>query len=370
MQMIPKIWPRALRILVAPRDVFYQTRDLGTGYGQLFLWLGLEFILVRPLAVTRAVIQASASPAASLGGLWTEYMNYALPPALAVFLAGLALHFGARGDEEPNEGMEIWTTASIMAFTWFPHTVLVAAGATVAVLGWDHPLLPHHWLLGVGTESLGLGWLVIPKILIDFAPTVGLGLLAARTLLSEDRRPVARAAPSVFAWLPGCALLLVLASIASTGYFVQQNWRSVRPLLPGDQLTDLRLVDIHGRRQVIASTAGEVALVDFWATWCPPCVASLPELEKLHRELGGRGFRLISINVEPRNVPGVTAFLKRTAVTFPVYVDNGLLQRRFQVSNFPTAFLVDKLGIVREVYMGAANADRMRRDIEALLAVP
>jgi thiol-disulfide isomerase/thioredoxin len=105
--------------------------------------------------------------------------------------------------------------------------------------------------------------------------------------------------------------------------------------------------------------AGQVALIDFWATWCGPCVASLPGLAQLHRELGPRGLRLVSVNTEPENRESVRAFVKKHELPFPVYVDTGVAQYRFRVSTLPTVMLVDRRGRIRHVHVGATASNTL-----------
>jgi peroxiredoxin len=95
-------------------------------------------------------------------------------------------------------------------------------------------------------------------------------------------------------------------------------------------------------------------LVDFWATWCKPCVASLPEIEDLHRRYSGRGLRVIGVSIDgPRNFAKVRPFVSRTGLTYPIVLDEkGDLQESFRVVAVPTSFLIGRDGTITRVQQG------------------
>ncbi|MFI5372040.1 MAG: TlpA disulfide reductase family protein [Candidatus Eisenbacteria bacterium] len=114
-----------------------------------------------------------------------------------------------------------------------------------------------------------------------------------------------------------------------------------------------RTIDGH-RLDLATLTRHGPVLLDFWATWCEPCVTSLPELEAIHERYAARGFTVVGISVDgPRNFSKVRPFVSRYALTFPIVLDeDGSLQERYQVRALPTSILIDGEGRMVHVQTG------------------
>jgi len=115
-----------------------------------------------------------------------------------------------------------------------------------------------------------------------------------------------------------------------------------RPRQPAPGFT---LTDAHGKTQSL--THGRVTLVNFWATWCPPCVHEIPSMNRLAAAYDAKDFGIVSINFK-EDPEHVLAFLKRVDVDFPVLLDHdGVVSGRWRVFAFPSTFLLDQKGNIR-----------------------
>jgi len=114
-------------------------------------------------------------------------------------------------------------------------------------------------------------------------------------------------------------------------------------------------------------------LLDFWATWCRPCVESMPELEAWHRAYAAGGLTVIGVSVDgPRNFAKVGPFVASKGLTYPIVLDtDGRLQQLYQVLAIPTAFLIDTTGTIVRVRIAyrPGEGESFEAAIRALLNV-
>lgn len=113
-------------------------------------------------------------------------------------------------------------------------------------------------------------------------------------------------------------------------------------------------------------------LVDFWATWCKPCLASLPSVQALHERWQARGLTVIGVSIDgPRNFARVRPFARRLGLGYPIVLDeDGSLQQRFRVSAVPTSVLIAPGGRIVRVHAGWSPGEdaALEAAVEALLA--
>jgi cytochrome c biogenesis protein CcmG, thiol:disulfide interchange protein DsbE len=150
-----------------------------------------------------------------------------------------------------------------------------------------------------------------------------------------------------------------------------------RPAAPPSASLDRPLVlsapDLEGRTVDVGALRGRVLVVDFWATWCEPCRASLPALDSLVAELGPRGLAAFAVSFDEEAAP-LAPFLQEVPVRLPVLWDRGgeTLAARFEIRRLPTSLIVDRRGVIRYVHQGwtAETGREQRREVERLLAEP
>lgn len=137
----------------------------------------------------------------------------------------------------------------------------------------------------------------------------------------------------------------------------------------GSKMPEIGLTDLSGKQVTVASLAGKVVVVDFWATWCAPCKEELPVLEKLYKKYGSKGLVVVGVSVD-KDASNIKGFLKKVGVTFPVVHDaNHQVSGRYQPPRMPSSYIVDRKGIVRFVHGGfrADDAAVLEKEIVGLL---
>lgn len=124
--------------------------------------------------------------------------------------------------------------------------------------------------------------------------------------------------------------------------------------------------DPQGKGYDLKDFAGQVVLVDVWATWCPPCRAEIPDLVKLYDKERAKGFTVIGVAVD-KNSEAVEPFAKANGIDYPLILKpDGAAG--WNTGGLPSGFLVARDGTVIRIYEGGKDMDFLRRDVEAALA--
>lgn len=132
----------------------------------------------------------------------------------------------------------------------------------------------------------------------------------------------------------------------------------------GSQAPEIGLADLEGRQVTLTSLRGKVVLVNFWASWCPPCEKEMGDLQSLYTEEADRG--LVVLGVNEGEEPGRAAeFLKRKGITFPTVLDQGMqVTVRYEVFGLPNSFFIDANGVVRARVVGPFSLEDMRGHLD------
>ncbi len=160
-------------------------------------------------------------------------------------------------------------------------------------------------------------------------------------------------------WLLG-ALLLALSAPAPA--------EALRPWT-GGAAPALELADLEGGVHRLSDYRGKAVLVNFWATWCAPCRAEMPSIERLRRAMEGRPFAVLAVNVgESGRV--ARDFAEKLPVAFTVLLDrDARVSRAWGARVLPATFLIGPDGAIRYSYLGDLDwsSDEVRRRIESLM---
>ncbi len=123
-------------------------------------------------------------------------------------------------------------------------------------------------------------------------------------------------------------------------------------MLMGQKAPEFSVKDIHGNLVSISSLKGNVILLNFWATWCPPCVSEMPSMDRLYQSFRHKGLTVIGVSMDG-SVSAVKSFIKKNPVSFIVIVDSKqAISRSYKAFMTPLTFIIDKRGIVIDKYFG------------------
>jgi len=176
-------------------------------------------------------------------------------------------------------------------------------------------------------------------------------------------------------------LILSLAA-GLGGYSLYHHWSDDGPITPGHAKTgpggqligtrraDFTLKGLDGKNHSISEWDGEVLLINFWATWCPPCRREIPALVKIHRELSASGFSVIGAAMDDELK--VSSYVSKYDVPYPNLIG------QFDVSkvaallgnnagSLPYTVIIDRNGIIRYTHLGEISRKTAMRHIRPLL---
>lgn len=146
---------------------------------------------------------------------------------------------------------------------------------------------------------------------------------------------------------------------------------AVTPLVVAGQTQKpptLELEDLLGRSHRLSDYRGKVVLLNFWATWCPPCRAEVPDLVKWQREYGGSGLQVLGVTYPPTDLAETRRFVRRFHVNYPVLLGTQQTKALFvEGETLPITVVLDREGNVRERIEGIVLPDEFTEIIKPLL---
>lgn len=136
------------------------------------------------------------------------------------------------------------------------------------------------------------------------------------------------------------------------------------------EMWDFALPDLTGKIVHLSDFQGQVVLLNFLGTWCPPCGAEMPSFEKLFQQQRRNGLVVLGIAGDPQGAKVVAPFVKKYQLSFPVLLDqNNKVSQQYLVRNLPLTYYIDKRGHIAGMHRGAAdwNSTEAHLLIERLL---
>jgi cytochrome c biogenesis protein CcmG, thiol:disulfide interchange protein DsbE len=130
---------------------------------------------------------------------------------------------------------------------------------------------------------------------------------------------------------------------------------------------DFTLQDMSGKKVTLSEYKGKVVLLEFWATWCPPCRASAPDLEKLHKNYKDKGLVVLAVSMDEGGWDEVRSFITEYGITYSVLMGTEDVAVQYQVRSIPLLLIVNKEGKISKRYLGFGAEVELEKDIKAYL---
>jgi peroxiredoxin len=160
-----------------------------------------------------------------------------------------------------------------------------------------------------------------------------------------------------------------LSNSAGVSTNANQGRQATVGLEKGNLAPDFELGSIDGKATKLSSLRGKKVILNFWATWCPPCRLEMPEMEKFYTENKNEGLEIIAVNLTKaeKSRADVPPFIKADAITFPVLMDeNGDAAQLYEISSIPASFIIDTQGVIQDKIVGPMTINSMQEMVSAL----
>ena len=136
----------------------------------------------------------------------------------------------------------------------------------------------------------------------------------------------------------------------------------------GKPAIDFQVTDSKGQEVSLKKFRGQVVLLDFWATWCVPCIAEMPHLKEIYDKYKDQNFEIVGISLDQTQT-ALDSYIEEQNITWTQFLDSGAVAKMYNVTSIPATFLIDGEGIVREVELrGSALEEAVAELVQENLA--
>lgn len=123
---------------------------------------------------------------------------------------------------------------------------------------------------------------------------------------------------------------------------------------------DFKITDLEGRIHTLGDYRGKILLINFWATWCPPCRAEIPDFIEVYATEKNNGLALLGLSVDNLSAEELRQFVRRFKINYPIALATEEIIRQFQPGQYiPTTFFIDKNGRIRYKHVGLLDKDTL-----------
>lgn len=183
---------------------------------------------------------------------------------------------------------------------------------------------------------------------------------------SRERRMVL--APAAFLWLGAGFVMVGILLWLGLRVTSEENGVSLNAAAAvGSPAPDFELKNLVGNDVTLADYRGNVVVVNFWATWCPPCRAEMPGIQAVYDTYKDQGMIVLAVNAQ-EDQDTIQSFVMETGFTFPILPDPyGQAIRAYGVRSFPATFVIDREGRIDTIHQGQITPDELETMVRPLL---
>jgi thiol-disulfide isomerase/thioredoxin len=148
-------------------------------------------------------------------------------------------------------------------------------------------------------------------------------------------------------------LVLSAALLMMTGCKKKEEVAGVAELREKKPAPEITVTSLKNVPLKLSDLKGKVVLLNFWATWCPPCREEMPSMMKLNSAMAGKPFQMVAVSIDEGGVPEIESFFKSSSYSLPTFTDpGGAAQKAYNITGVPESFVIDKKGILVKKVIG------------------
>jgi peroxiredoxin len=148
-------------------------------------------------------------------------------------------------------------------------------------------------------------------------------------------------------------LSLMLLLIALPGCSPKE---AKQPAMEGNTAPDFVLKDLSGKEIKLSSLRGKVVVLNFWATWCPPCREEVPSMMRLNRAMAGKPFQMLAVSEDEGGKETIEKYFSTSGTMLPALLDTGQkVGQRYGLTGVPETFVIDTKGVILKKIIGAMD---------------
>ena len=153
-------------------------------------------------------------------------------------------------------------------------------------------------------------------------------------------------------------LLLSVALLICSGCSKKKEPAGVAEVAEQKPAPEITVNSLNNLPLKLSALKGKVVLLNFWATWCPPCREEIPSMMKLNSAMAGKPFQMVAVSIDEGGKQDVESYLKESGHKLPVYLDpDGSASKLYGVTGVPESFIIDKQGVIVKKIIGGLAWD-------------
>lgn len=148
-------------------------------------------------------------------------------------------------------------------------------------------------------------------------------------------------------------LIITAVVVMAAGCSKKESVQGVSAVKEKSPAPDITVNSLTSVPLKLSDLKGKVVMLNFWATWCPPCREEIPAMMKLNGAMVGKPFQMVAVSIDEGGVPAIEAFFKESGFNLPVYTDpDGKAAGIYGITGVPETFIIDKNGILVKKVIG------------------